>query len=278
MTSTRRALPDYGNPPLVEVVCGVVFEPITKMLVPHFGLLWEEFKADYPVCQEAPPLVALVESFDKSSPMSVPAGNVLQFAEIPPLPRVGFVHATGSRVIQVQRDRFLHNWRKTRAEDEYPRYKNVLRMFRDHLSCFESFIARSELGAVIPKQYEITYLNHIPQGDGWMAPSDIGKVFPDFAWRLKAQRFFPEFENTNWQTTFVLPNQSGRMYATIRQVTRSDNQEPLLLLDLTVRGVGKDTSPDAMWDWFDMAHEWIVRGFADLTSENEQKEVWRRKR
>ena len=31
-----------------------------------------------------------------------------------------------------------------------------------------------------------------------------------------------------------------------------------------------------MWNWFDLAHEWIVRGFADLTTEKIQQNIWRR--
>ncbi len=48
-------LPDYELPPVLEVVCGVLFKPI-KLLVPHFGLLWEEFQSEYPTFQEAVPL------------------------------------------------------------------------------------------------------------------------------------------------------------------------------------------------------------------------------
>lgn len=247
MITTPQSLPDYENPPLIEVVCGVIFTPIENILAPHFGLLWEKFKSDYPTCQEAPPLASVIESFDKLSPMSIPVGDLLQFSEILPLPRIGFVHTTGSRVIQVQRDRFLHNWRRLRAGDEYPRYGNVIRMFREHLLYFDLFVKETELGTIVPLQYEMTYLNHIPLGHGWTRPGDIGKLFPDFAWRLKAQRFLPEFENNTWQTTFVLPNQAGRLYVTIRQAMRPDDQQPILMFDLTIRGMGNNNSSEVMW-------------------------------
>jgi hypothetical protein len=51
----------------------------------------------------------------------------------------------------------------------------------------------------------------------------------------------------------------------------------VLLLDLTVRGIGRDKSPGGMTDWFDLAREWIVRGFTDLTGEDVQKNIWRKK-
>jgi hypothetical protein len=50
----------------------------------------------------------------------------------------------------------------------------------------------------------------------------------------------------------------------------------MLLLELTVRGIGQFKSHEQMWEWFDLAHKWIVYGFADLTSKEVQKEIWKR--
>jgi len=256
--------PVFENPPVMEVVCGVLFTPIQALLAPHFGLLWETYQPDYPQCQEAPPLLPVIENFDSSVPMSTPADSVLQFSEVPPLPRIGFVHTMGTGIIQVQRDRFLHNWRRARLQEEYPRYHNVIRMFHDRLSRFELFLEKNQLGMVAPLQYELTYVNHIPQGAGWTTAKDFGDIFPDFAWRSDEHRFLPSLENLNWQTTFALPKQSARLYVTIRHVRRHSDNHPVLLFELTARGIGDFTSHEAMWDWFDLAHEWIVRSFADF--------------
>lgn len=50
---------------------------------------------------------------------------------------------------------------------------------------------------------------------------------------------------------------------------------PIILFELTARGMPKDTSLDAMWEWFDLAHVWIVKGFADLTSTDVRKNIWK---
>ena len=108
--------------------------------------------------------------------------------------------------------------------------------------------------------------------------NEVGKVFPDFAWRGKAARFLSNPENFNWKTSFALPGQAGRLHATIRSAVRREDSTPILLLDLTARGIGgKDGAREATWEWFDLAHEWIVRGFTDLTGEGMHKNVWRRK-
>src|SRR5260370_28834038 len=87
------ALPEYNNPLVNEVVCGVLFESIKTLFAPHLGLLWERFKSDYPTCQEVPPLVPAIETFDRPSgqtPLSI------ELSELPSLPRVWFVHSGGN--------------------------------------------------------------------------------------------------------------------------------------------------------------------------------------
>lgn len=263
-------LPEYENPPVIEVVCGVLFRPIEGFMAPHLGLLWELYKPDYPRCKEVPPLAPVIELFDK------PPTVKLELAELPPLPRIWFEHATGNEIIQVQRDRFHYNWRKVRSEDEYPRYPQVLHAFEQRLSTFVNFVSDSELALITPIQYELSYINHIPRGDGWNALLDIGNVFPDFAWRARHGRLLSDFEDINWRTKFELPEQQGRLHVAIRYATRQDDNRPVLLFELTARGIGKDQSLKKSREWFDLAREWIVRGFTDLTGEALQKDVWRR--
>lgn len=100
------SFPDYDNPPLTEVVCGILFQNLESFLTPHVGLLWEKFKLDYPYCQEVAPLAPAIEQFGESLDVE------FDLIDIPPLPRVWFLNENGSEIIQIQRDRFLHNWKK----------------------------------------------------------------------------------------------------------------------------------------------------------------------
>ena len=265
-------LPEFEKPPVVEVVCGVLFKPLETLLAPHLGVLWERFKDDYPNCQEVPPLAPVIERFDEGPPVQ------LEITDRPPLPRIWFVHRHENGIIQVQRDRFLHNWKKVRPEDAYPRYDTVIKMFRERLGSFEAFLNETQLGSIEPRQYEMTYVNHIPMGEGLDSINQVGNVFPDFGWRSATTRFLNEPEAFNWRTSFALPDNSGRLHATIRSAVRREDNAPMLLFELTARGLGKDRSKDAMSAWFHLAHEWIVRGFTDLTGENLHKNVWKRTR
>ena len=269
---TRDQLPEYSKPPVIEVVCGVLFESIEGLLAPHLGLLWNAFKADYPQCQEHPPLAPVIEQFGESTPMQ------FELTGTPPLPRTWFIQSTENGIVQVQRDRFLHNWKKVQADDEYPRFSEVISMFRERLASFDAFLAEAELGPIRPRQYELTYVNHIPADKGFEGLADIGEVLPDSCWRKEPNRFLPEPDGINWRTSFRLPECAGRLHVTVRSAVRQQDQVPILLLELTARGIGEDPSRKSMWAWFDTAHEWIVRGFTDLTSGNLHTNVWRRTR
>ncbi|HKZ42650.1 MAG TPA: hypothetical protein VJ044_16925, partial [Candidatus Hodarchaeales archaeon] len=102
-----------------------------------------------------------------------------------------------------------------------------------------------------------------------------GELFPDFVWRNEQMRFLRNVELVNWNTTFVLPNRTGRLHVAIRSGTRRQDSKPLILFELTARGIDRN-NPSRMSAWFKMAHEWIVRGFSDLTSKEVQEKIWQR--
>lgn len=121
----------------------------------------------------------------------------------------------------------------------------------------------------------MTYVNHILQEKGWDKICDVGEVFPGFAWRLGGEHFLPNPDAFNWRTRFALPNHQGRLYTKIDTAKRDEDDHPILRFELTVRGIGTDKSLEGMRAWFDIAHEWIVRGFADLTTSHVRENIWR---
>lgn len=266
MVTQTTPLPVYDNPPVNEVVCGILFKHIDELLNPYLGVLWEKYKPEYTGCQEVAPLMPVIENFEQP-PQSV---------DMVPLPRTWFVHENKDRIIQVQRDRFLHNWRKVRRDDQYPRYENVIAMFRNHLSKFVEFLAENAIGTIEPLQYELTYVNHILQGQGWETINDVGNIFPNFSWQKGKNNFLTSPGNINWQTGFSLPDQAGRLRTKLQSVLRREDNQPAFLFELTARGIGHYTTLDTMWNWFELAHEWVVRGFTDLTAPQVQKDIWRR--
>lgn len=262
-------LPDYECPPVIEVVCGVLFQELEGLRGAHLGKLWDKLQPEYTAVREVPPLAPTIEVFGDR-----PA-HQLRFTDVPPLARTWFMTPSENGIVQIQRDRFLHNWKKVAPADEYPRYSKVIEMFWKRLATFCEFLDEYEIGAVRPVQYEMTYVNHILQGDGWNSADEIGHVFPDFMCQQTEGRFLPAPDQINWRTAFPLPEQKGRLHAVVRHTKRAHDEKPLLLFELSARGFPGDEGATARTEWFDLAHEWIVRGFTDLTSERVRKDIWR---
>ena len=263
-------LPSYDQPPVTEVACSVLFPSLEGLLSPHIGLLWQKFQPEYPFCDDVVPIVSRIESSDDQN-----VDPQLQLSDVPPLPRVWFINQDGTRIIQIQQDQFIHNWRKVGIESEYPRYGSLIRAFQDHLDNFYDFLTEAELGQFQPLQYELTYVNQIPQGQAWLTLEDIGKVFPYVSWKASSARFLVHPQSISWTTVFELPNKLGRLHTSIKPVIL--NEKSTLLFELTVRGIGNYTSRETLQNWFDIAHEWIVCAFADLTDKEIQAKVWKRR-
>jgi uncharacterized protein (TIGR04255 family) len=260
--SATGTLPSYKNPPVNEVICGMRFHTPDKLNIPHIGLLWDKFRQEYPIIQHAPPV-------------SAPQGEILiDNATGLPLPRVWFINDADNQLIQFQFDRFYFNWR--RREDVYPRYTHVITSFERVLNSVEEFFNEFKLGELKPIEYELAYVNQIQKGQGWNTIDDLPKIFSDFVWGKTTGRFLPNPVNVAWQADFPLPQKRGHLTVNLKQATRTADKVPLLVFELATRGSGESTSKGAMREWFDTAHEWIVRGFTDLTTPEVQRDLWER--
>jgi uncharacterized protein (TIGR04255 family) len=261
----------YENPPVVEVVCGVVFEPINAISTAFFGLLWNEYGEDFPTTRDLPPLEQPHRADVSGQYLQID----LQQAIMPTLPRVWFVSEDESRIIQVQRDRFHFNWRKIKQEEAYPRFPDVYRGFSDKLEKFKNFIHRTNEVDIIPAQYELTYVNHILLGEDAIDFGGVQCAFPDLAWRNDPNRFLPNPVGVQWDAKFPVPEVGGILQVKVRSARSKNTGEPLFLLDFAVRGSAEILPMD---DWFQLARKWIVKGFADIIDEDMQKNIFKFKR
>lgn len=270
VNANTKRLPSYDQPPVSEVVCSVQFDFMEKFISPHIGLLWQRFQPDYPFCEDLPPLTEVVELFNNQD-----GDNQLKLNDpLPSLPRVLFINSDATKIVQVQRDRLIYNWRKVDSSSEYPRYHSLVTSFQEHLNRFSSFVAEADLGEIQISQYELTYSNKIPQGEAWKTLEDVGEIFPGFKWQTESSPFILKLKKINWNATFDLPEEFGELYVSLKNTVFDDH--PTLSFELTICGIGDDTSLEAMRTWFDAAHKLIVEAFADLTNETIQVNVWKR--
>jgi hypothetical protein len=105
-----------------------------------------------------------------------PAKLNVRFEMGVPVPRCWFLNDAGTELIQVQQDRFIHNWRKVGEKDEYPRYPHIRATFKKELTTFCELLDSEKLGEFTPNQCEVTSVNHIVSGEGWEKHGQIGEV------------------------------------------------------------------------------------------------------
>lgn len=258
---SAKKLPSYERPPVTEVVCGVRFQPSQNFTLPYIGLLWNKFREDYPQVQHAAPLA------------SGPGELLVDSVTGAPLPRVWFINQQGNQLIQFQPDRIYFNWRQ--REDIYPRYEFVIRKFEEVLSTVQAFFEEFQLGEFTPVECELSYINHIQKEAGHETVEELQRIFRDFFWH-ENPRFLPKPIDISLDLQFALPEQKGRLVAKVKQSKLLEGNVPIFVLDLTTRGIGLTKDRSGIRDWFNTAHEWIVCGFADITTDTVQKEVWGR--
>jgi uncharacterized protein (TIGR04255 family) len=249
-------LPEYGTPPVLEVVAGVQFSPLAKLQTRHLGEFFARARKDFPTTRDMPPLV------------DVPETPTIEFLALPPLRRVFLLSEDQNYVMQLQDTRFNFNWKRVKPDDTYPRYGAVFAKFQENWGAFSDYIELENLGPIVPNRYEFTYVNHI-ELKGESFGSELQAKVKMFHWDGVDPEFLapPNSVSGLWQ--FKMPDSKGSLNANLSHAKRPDGRD---LLVLTMSCLGPASSKYAMRDWFDTAHEWIVRGFTDLTTSEAHKE------
>jgi len=257
----RESGPSYRHPPVDEVVCGIRFELLGAFKVPHIGLLWSKFRSEYPNIEHAAPIAH--------------GGNlVVDGASGAPLPRIWFINASNDELIQFQTDQLYFNWR--RREREYPRFKTIFRKFESTKNVLEELLKELAIPPLVIEEHELTYINHIPHGEGWDSITDLPKLLPYLAWNSDTFKFLPQPRNLAWNMRFPLPDEQGNLDIKLTQGTRRTDKHPILLLQLSATGKAVSASWDASQAWYRMAHDHIVYGFSEITAPDAQKKIWQR--
>jgi uncharacterized protein (TIGR04255 family) len=273
MGPQRSPLPEFENPPVSEVVLSLEFLPLAGWQAAHAGLYWSQISEEYKSTEVHPPLPSQVEKFGEGLGQRQTVTIELMN---PNLTRFWFVADPGNYLIQVQRDRFIINWRKVTGNEIYPRYEHEMRpRFEREWAKFKKFVTEQNLGAIEVRQCEITYVNDIVQGEGWEAFSESLALFAHWLGR-GSDGFLPPPETLSVAGSFAMPEQRGRLHFLSQHVYRLIDQREAVQLRLVARGKPESSANSDVLNWMDFGREWIVRGFTDLTSPKAH-ELWKRK-
>ncbi len=263
-------LPDFAQPPVDETALSFQFAPIPGFNVPHFGLYWASVRNEYPRFELQQPITNITEQFDPSVPFRRQLG--IAFLELPEI-RCWFLDQSGNRLVQVQRDRLVHNWRKVTGTEKYPRYPTLRASLEKEWERFCEFLKDEKLERPKINQCEVTYVNHIEYGKGWKGYGELDKVVAALATPKSKSKFLPDPERVSMQVTYRLEENAGRLYVSFVPVIRGRDGKEVLQMTLTARGAPKSSSEEDVFGWLDLGRKWIVRGFADFTTA-EMHDVW----
>ena len=273
MKSADKSLPRFDAPPVVEMVLGVEFADLSGWSIPHYGLFWGRIRSDYLHCTVKEPLLSQLETF--AGPGKVEVNFNLPMGA--PLPiRCWYSDQNANWLIQIQPDRFIQNWRKTPEEKAYSYYSQVRQRFEKEFQRFKDFVSVEKLGELEIRQCEITYVNHIEPAEGGNAFSLFRDVVP--FWSDSGSReFLPEMpEVTVFRTSYVIPENRGRLHLAIQPVFRHADAKDLIQMTVTAKVKTFSSDINDVLAAFDLGHDWAVQGFTDYTSEK-MHQIWHRR-
>ncbi|MHB1334085.1 MAG: TIGR04255 family protein [Sulfuriferula sp.] len=262
--TVNHPFPSFTSPPLSEVSIGLQFEALDRLRIPHFGTFWESFRKDFPLVEHAPPIINKDNAFQGDPSTGLP------------LPRVWFINKTETSLIQLQVNRYNFNWRVRDDAEPYPRYPEVAAKFFKYLDVLEGFLAETNIGPIQPTVVELTYINVFEQGKEWDSIDDIANIIRDFSWKEQNDRFLPNPKTLTWAASFPLPNDQGTLNAKLNHVRRIQDNQPMLQLEMAASWEVNGQTRESIESWYELAHEWIVKGFVDLTESDAQYKFWRR--
>lgn len=275
--SVNNPIPSYKKPPLNEVLLGVQYDSLDAFNLTTYGLLWERFKEHFPEVQHHMPLEATFEKFGgRKQSFSELSRIKLEPMTSAPLLRAWFVSKDGRELIQLQPDRFIRNWRRLELDDAYPRYEQRLRSeFLNDLKKVAHFYQENNLGILKPNQCEVSYVNHI---DADKAHYLLNDVFMGWSEQYDLSEI-ADIESININIKHIIKDSDGefigRLYVKIQPAFKIQNDKPIFLIELTIKGRPLGEGIEGVMNFMDMGREKIVRAFTKMTTK-EMHELWDR--
>jgi uncharacterized protein (TIGR04255 family) len=276
MNSRRPAdLPEFGVPPLTEVALGAQFDVIPGFMTPHIGVIWQRFRAAFPLIEEHPPIPPVFETFGSAPQFPTIGLQLLTGAETA---RVFFINKARTELLQVQKDRFLHNWRKVGDEGTYPRFEAMLETFKSGFKAFSDAISGEGLGPIIPNQCEVTYINQIPVPEGGTLSDLTDDLFGQHTGSL-ALTDLGKPEDLRFLLRYIIRDENGKPVGRLiaaAEPARNAAGQTIVQLTLTARGRPNGPDEAGIIDFLNKGRISVVRGFAHLTGPKMHK-LWEMK-
>jgi uncharacterized protein (TIGR04255 family) len=272
--SETTKLPDFEDPPLIEVVHGVQFRPLNLSIV-HPGQFYQRIADRYPRVETREPLAPMHEMF---GPAAMAPMQRIEFMSPAELPRAWFLTHDAAHIVQFQKDRLLFNWRRIKDGAAYPRYKPTMEEFGRIYQEYKDFSTKNNLGPITPDQVEMTYISHFIFGNSKNNSPDPASILRIWSNTLGSEWSNP-LEDVSFSTRYQIVGSDGapigRLYANLTTLLQPSGRR-LLQLELTARGAPQTPDWNGVAMFLDIAHDHIVRCFAGITTPAAHA-AWRRR-
>jgi uncharacterized protein (TIGR04255 family) len=267
-------LPDYDKPPVTEVGLSVTFSSVPTLTTAQLARFWQEHLGDFPRTEDQ-------GYFQSPQELFGPARLLATFPPIQfgaPPPRMWALNTEGTSVVQLQRDWIGLNWRRLDtvqpggAPSPYPTYKVLGPQFIALYERFGAWVEKSGLGAVIPTQCEVTYVNHILIEEPLRDHGDFSSLLSFWSDRWPVG-FLPHPEDGRLDCNWVMAAGRARLHLSLQPAVRVTDGRAMFALTLTARGAPETQDLTGVRQLLDDGHEWIVRGFQDVIHP-ELRKLW----
>lgn len=270
--SSSLELVSFDDPPVQEVVFSVQFpEPIIDLdAVARIG---GEIREDYPHRQMHQALPRMADPTQLAGPPEIKLRLGV------PLPRVWFLSGDGRFVVQIQEDRVTLNWRKTPGSD-YPRYPSIRERFVRVLQRVVEGTGAAQETNIGFDFCELAYVNELTWGDPDSSTHPPGEEGLTTLQAMPSPDFLPPPDDSRWAGSWAIRSdpsseKEGTLVVVAEPSIRGADNRHVYLLTMTGSMPGEGVGISGALQRIDAAHEWIVRGFEDLTTER-LHDQWRK--
>ncbi|NQU68150.1 MAG: TIGR04255 family protein [Candidatus Marinimicrobia bacterium] len=234
----------FENSPVIELVLGIQLDnPVIELSeeIEIFNIL----KNTFPNIIEVQPLASIIENVDAFRPHII-SNNWIS--------RKHYINKENDRLIQLQPDRLLFNWRKESEKNKYPKYETVFNAFKEIINKVEEHLKRT----LVYNQFEITYVDHILLDLFNLKNYSIPEIF-------SFHKQDTPYNNMYFKYTIPMETIGGVMHIDIKSAIKNDTKEKIIILESTCRGFNPNMKLD---DWFSKAHQLLLEHFISIITEN----------
>lgn len=260
--------PTFEKPPVVELVLGAQFSPLTKLTAGHFGLFWNELGPEWAHPSDGSIIEEQFELFDRPK-WATQTASQLRIEPVRLPGRFLIEHKAKDRLIQIQATRFHLNWRKSGGF--YPSYKKLIAEFEDKFNQFTKFANVFGLGTVTLNQWELTYIDSFPQVEYWQTPADWAKFLPGLFGPLYPYgELGLALEHRAAEWSYEIEHKQGRLHIAAAPGRWGKTDQNSLLLQMTARGpIGKGGAK-SLRTGLDLGHHAAVQTFLRVVNTETQ--------